>query len=162
MGRGVMIALAVSLGLNFLIAGYVLHDVIDSDPPSPPPAADMRGGFNNPGGLMRVAGALPPESRRAFRRAIRAELPDMRTHHQEMRRLRGELRMLMEAEQWDEAAVAQKMEDIRNVQARQRAAFDKALVSALGSISAEDRELLMEIARQRRAERRKGRRRPPE
>lgn len=161
MGRGIVIVLAVSLGLNFLIAGYLLNDVMDGDRASPPHAAEFRG-FNNPRGLVGAANVLPQESRRDFRAAFRERLPDMRAHHREMRVLRRDMKTLIAADEWDGAAVSEKMKDIRDVRARQQRAFDEAFLAALTTLSSEDRDRLLEFAEQRRRER-PGRRRfgPP-
>ncbi len=163
MGRGIAIVLAVSLGLNFFMAGFLLHDVIRPPSPPPPLAGDFRG-LNNPRGLIGAAMALPPETRRAFRRSFQERLPDMRIQHREMRSKREELRALVEADEWDADAVAAKMEEIRMLHARQREAFDKAFVDAVGSLSGEDRRRMIEAAMQMRMQRRgkrDGRMKPP-
>jgi uncharacterized membrane protein len=156
-----MIVLAASLGLNFFAAGYLFHGKVNP-PPAPPPSVEGRG-FENPRGLMRLANELPDESREAFRREIRTALPQMRDQHRRMRALRGELRVLVEADDWDGDAVAAKMDDIRAVRSAQTEAFDKAYTKALGAVPAEDRRRLIEIAEKRRADRRerwRDRRRP--
>lgn len=161
MGRGVVIVLAVSLGLNFLIAGYLLNDAIDGDRASPPPVSEFRG-FGNPRGLIGAARVLPRESRRAFREAFRERLPDMRAHHGEMRALRRDMNALIEAKDWDGAAVAAKMKEIRDVRARQQQAFDAAFFAALQTLSSEERQAMTAFAEQRRKDRRGDRRmRPP-
>ena len=162
MGRGIAIVLAVSLGLNFFMAGYLLHDVVR--PPPPPPFAEDFRGFNNPRGLIGAARALPPETRRAFRTSFQERLPDMRNQHREMRLRREELRVLIEADEWDADAVAAKMDEIRVLHARQREAFDKAFIDAVGALSGEDRRRMIEDATQMRMERhkkRRGRMKPP-
>ncbi len=160
MGRGVGILLAASLGLNFFIAGFLLHDRLDRDRPPPPFAADFRG-FDNPRGLVGAAGVLPPESRREFRRAFRAQLPNMRGRFREMRTLRLELRALLEANELDAAAVAAKMTEIRDARARQQEAFDAAFAAAMETLSAEERQRMIEFSEQRRKERRNHRGGPP-
>lgn len=157
MGRGVIIALAVSMGVNFFVAGFLLHDRIDREPPPPPAHTELRG-FDNPGRLMRFAGALPPDSRREFRAAIRVRLPDMRAQHREIRKSRDELRVLIESERWDGDAVKAKMDEIRTLREKQLATFDTAFADALGVLSAEERRFLVETAQERQNERR-GRRR---
>ena len=152
MGRGVIIVLAASLGLNFLIAGYLLNDIVDRDRASPPAAAEFRG-FNNPRGLVGAARVLPPDSRRAFRAAFRDRLPDMRAHHREMRALRGDMKALIEADEWDGAAVAAKMKEVREVRARQQQAFDEAFFAALQTLSSEDRKAMTAFAAQHRKDR---------
>ncbi len=160
MGRGVAIVLAASLGLNFFIAGFLLHDQLDRDPRPPPPgAADFRG-FDNPRGLIGITKALPPDSRRSFRAAFRERLPNMRAHHREMRMLREELGDLIGADEWNGVAVTEKMTEIRTLRSRQQEAFDEAFVAAVSTLSAEDRQRMIEFAEERRL---KGRdwRKPP-
>ncbi len=152
MGRGLMIVLAASLGLNFFVAGFLFHGRVNPTPP-PPPVAEGAG-FGNPRGVMRLVGELPPESRRAFRREIRGALPGMREMNGRMRILQQELRMLIEAEEWDADAVAAKMAEIRALRAAQTEAFDGAFAAALEAVSVEDRRRLLEMAERRRAERR--------
>ncbi len=156
MGRGVIILLAASLGLNFLVFGYLLNDWVDRAPPQPPAAADFRG-FDTPRALVGVTNALPPDSRRAFRAAFRQRLPDMRAHHREMRGVRLELRDLLEADEWDGEAVAAKMAEIQTLRARQHEAFDEAFLAAVNTLSAEDRRRMIEYAEERRAARREQR-----
>ncbi len=160
MGRGVVIFLAASLGLNFLIAGYLLNDALDQDRAPPPGAAEFRG-FNNPRGLVGAADVLSPESQRAFRAAFREGLPNMRAHHKEIRTLRRGLREILAAEEWDGAAVEAKMTEIRDVRARQQQAFDDAYATALETLSGEDRKRMIAFAEQRRMERREKRKPGP-
>ncbi len=158
MGRGIVIVLAVSLGLNFFAAGALFNNWLN--PPAPPPhAANGFKGYDSPRGLARMAEALPPESRLAFREAFRERLPDMRSQFREMYPLREQLNALIAAEEWDSAAVAAKMDEIRAVRERQQEAFDAAFLEAVTALSAEDRKSMIELARQRRMERRKKHRR---
>lgn len=161
MGRGVIIILAASLGLNFFMAGYLFSDWLK---PAPPPVAGGFRGFDNPRGLAHMAEALPPERRRAFRQSFKESLPNMRAHHREVRELREEMRALLEAEEFDRAAIAAKMEEMRDVRARQQAAFDEAFLGAIGALSADERQSMIELAKKVRKERRHERRermRPP-
>lgn len=156
MGRGVIILLAVSLGLNCLVAGYFLNDALDGKGKPPHAAAEFRG-FDNPRSLVGVANALPPESRRQFRAAFRPHVAMMRDNHRQVRALRQEMRVLVEAEEWDSAAVASKMEEIRVARTRQQEEFDKAFVAAISTLSAEDRQRMIAFAEERRREHRRRR-----
>jgi len=156
MGRGVIILLAVSLGLNCLVAGYVLNDALDGKRKPAHAAAEFRG-FDNPRSLVGVANALPPESRRQFRAAFRPHVTKMRDNHRQVKTLRREMRVLVEAEEWDSAAVASKMEEIRSARARQQEEFDAAFVAAISTLSAADRQRMIEFAEERRREHRRRR-----
>jgi len=159
MNRTLIIALAGSLVLNVFAGGFILGRVL-APPPEPPPVAGAGGpapaaGIDDPFRIMRHADALPPESRMAFRRAFRAQLPDLRRGHRETRRLRAEFAMLIQAEEWDADAVAAKLEEIDAAQGRQRAAFKAAYLEAFGTLSAEERRLLVDAASKRRIDQRR-------
>lgn len=163
MGKGLIIALAASLGLNFFAAGFVLHDVLnprDQTALTAPDRDQALRGVAHGRGLMGAAESLPPQSRRAFRAAFRQALPDMRVRHRDLRARQGELVALFQAERWDDDAIAAKMAEIRDIRAGQQQAFDTALSAAMGALAQEDRDRLLEAARQRRVERQQ-RRRPP-
>lgn len=156
MGRGIVIALVASLALNVFAVGFIAGRVLVVDHHRPPIAHfDGGGPRGGPFALMRNADVLPPDSRRAFREAFRSELSGMRESHREMRRLRGELNTLFAAEEWDEAAVRAKLEEIDAVSERQRAAMSNAFVKALGALPADQRQALMKAAEERRGERRR-------
>ncbi|MEM9617558.1 MAG: periplasmic heavy metal sensor [Pseudomonadota bacterium] len=155
MGRGLMIALVASLGLNIFAVGFLSGRVLN-DPPAGPP---QRG----PGGeqsfrLMHYADALPPERRAEFREAFRAQLPAMRDDFREMRRLRMELSALLGAEEFDRAAVAAKFDAIQDVRDQQQAAFGEAFLDAFETLTPEERQMLREAAESRRGKGRRGHR----
>ncbi|MEO1135187.1 MAG: periplasmic heavy metal sensor [Pseudomonadota bacterium] len=155
MGRGLIILLVVSLGLNVFAVGHLSGRMIAN----PGPAASIeapgpRGGFQDPFRLMRNADVLSPESREAFRASFREQLPSLRAEHRQMRELRRELGVLMSADAWDAAAVDAKLQEIRAAQNRQHDAFNTAFMNAFEKLSAEDRKRLIEAAGQRRHDRR--------
>ena len=157
MGRGITIILAVSLGLNFFLAGYLAKGWLSPGNPPPPPMEDSFKGFDHPRGLWRMAESLAPEQRDAMRRAFKEQLPDMRDHYKQMRALRDDMRALVEAEAWDGAAVAAKMAEIRALRTQQQEAFDAAFLSAVGELPGDDRKRLIELSEERRGEWRKRR-----
>lgn len=159
MGRGLIILLVISLGLNIFAIGHLSGRLIaGGKPPHSVETPGPRGGFDNPFRLMRQADALPPELRDDFRAAVREQLPSLRAEHRNMRNLRRELGVLMSAEEWDGAAVSAKLEEIRAAQGRQQTAFNTAFMRAFESLPAEERQRLIEEASQRRKDRRKDRR----
>ena len=162
MGRGVIIGLAallfVSLGLNIFALGHMSGRMIAGGPA--PEHHDgrrhgPRGGFEDPFKIMRYAEELSPELRAEFRGAFREQLPSMRQTHREMGGLRRELGVLMSAEEWDDAAIDAKLDEIRSVQDRQYDAFNDAFISAFKDLPAAERKRLIDTANERRAERRK-------
>ncbi|WDI32129.1 periplasmic heavy metal sensor [Hyphococcus flavus] len=159
MGRGLMILLAASIGLNIFAAGHFTGRLL-TDRPSPPPVFDGggRNGLHDPFRVMRYAEELSPELRDRFRAEIEEQLPVLREEHGRMRGLRRELGVLMTADEWDGEAIAAKLEEIRIAQDRQRDAFNQAFMSAFETLPAAERKLLIETANKRRSERRKKRR----
>lgn len=149
MGRGVMIALIASLGLNIFAVGFLSGRVLNDEhggPPMPPPGRGGEQSFR----LMHYADALPGERRREFRSAFRTQLPIMRDGFEEMRRLRRELTMILGAEEFDRAAAAAKFEEIEQLRNRQQAAFGKAFLDAFETLTPEERATLREAVRKKR------------
>ncbi|MEM8772615.1 MAG: periplasmic heavy metal sensor [Pseudomonadota bacterium] len=157
MGRGLMIALFASLGLNVFAIG-VLSGKMFSGPSASAPPVGVTEGLPPPNRILRHAAALPPESRKLFRDAFRDELPALRGNYREMRQLRAEMRALAAADDWDSAAIAKKMAEIREVQTRQQQAFDAALLAGLEVLPTEDRQMLARLADQDRGRRGRDRR----
>ncbi len=161
MGRGVIIGLAallfVSVGLNIFALGHVSGRLIAGPPPQHQHDGrhGPRGGFEDPFKIMRYAEDLSPELRDKFRGAFREQLPAMRETHREMGALRRELGVLMSAEEWDDAAIKAKLDEIRAVQDSQYDAFNDAFIGAFKSLPAAERKRLIDTANERRAERRK-------
>lgn len=97
-GRGIRIALAVSLALNLAVAGIV--------------GGSLLGGKGRPGnpmvrdiGFGPFTAALSPEDRATLGRAFRDEAPDMRNMRADMRQIVQALR----ATPFDEAALREAM-----------------------------------------------------
>lgn len=155
MSRSLIIALVVSLVLNGFAAGFIGARLVTPQPElsvtsERPPA---RGG--DPLRMMRHVEVLSPESRDAFREAFRAQLPELRGGHREVRQLRGQLGVLMQAEEWDRAAVAAKFAEIDAAQLKQRDAINAAYMNAFEMLTPEERRLLIETAAAQREKRRK-------
>lgn len=156
MNRSLIIILIASLALNIFAGGFFIGRLIAPQPALPVVAegpGEMRGP-DNPYRMMRYAGALPSQSREAFRAAFRLQLPELREHHAETRRLRLELSGLMQAEELDREQIAAKLAEIAAAQKLQRDAFNTAYVDAFGRLSLEERQLLLLEAAARREKRR--------
>ncbi len=152
MGRGVMIALFVSLGLNIFAVGYLSGRVLNDEGAGPPPPKQGRQEMPS-FRLIHYADALPSERRREFREAFQTQLPAMRDGFQEMRQLRGELTTLLGAEEFDRAAVAAKFEEIEQLRDQQQAAFGKAFLDAFEILTPEERIMLRDAVNERRSKR---------
>jgi uncharacterized membrane protein len=160
MGRGLIILLVASLGLNIFALGHFSGKMLAG--PKPPNIEHIERskhrGFDDPFQVMRYAEELSPGLRETFRAEIKKQLPALREHHKEMKSLRRELGALMSADEWDGDAVAVKINEISAAQDRQRDAFNQAFMNAFATLPGEQRKLLIDTANQRRAERRKERR----
>jgi len=157
MGRGITIALLLSLALNVFAVGFLSGRVITSGPRAPEPAP-IHHGADHPMGIMRHAKDLPPESRETFRKAIRADIPKLRAHQREMRKLQRAYYATLRAEEWDRAAVETAQNNLQEARDQGRALIDNAFLDALESLEPEKRILLLERAaadRGQRVERRR-------
>ncbi len=158
MGRGLIVLLAASLGLNLFALGHWSGRIIAGGPhPGPAIEKSHHGGLDSPFDLMRHADALSPEVRETFRAVIKGRLPSLRAEHRRMRELRRELSGLMSAEAWDGEAVAEKLDQISAAQSRQREAFHAAFVSAFETLPAAERRRLVEAAHERHGKHRRRR-----
>ena len=174
MGRGVIIALAallfVSVGINVFTLGHMSGRAIAGHHPGEKTEhRGSRGGFEDPFKIMRYADELSPELRQQFRESFREQLPTMREDHRKVGALHRELGVLMSAEEWDDAAISAKLDEIQTIKDSQHQAFTDAFISAFKTLPAAERGRLIEEAnkrrmerRQRRKEGRKDRRPPPE
>lgn len=157
MGRGLIVLLVASLGLNIFAVGYLSGRILAGDKLAghrpPPIEREHRGGaFEDPFRIMRYAEELSPELRDSFREAFREQLPALREEYRAMRGLRRELGALMSAEVWDSAAISAKLEEIRAAQDRQHDAFNSAFMSAFERLPAAERKRLIDTANMRRKE----------
>lgn len=163
MGRGLIIILIASLALNVFAFGFFSGRVISKDGPPARQVLEQRARMDNPFALMHYASELPPGIRDDFRGKIRGKLPVLRERHQKTQKLRGELALLIAAEDWDRAAVTEKFEEIKTEQDRQREVFNAAFIDAVETLPAAERKKLIETASKRRMGRRfpRDRRMPP-
>lgn len=160
MGRGVIIALAISVALNVFAVGHLTGRMLSHGgvfkhphgPQLPPPELNMRTA-DNPFQLMHYIADLPSERRELFREKIREQLPEMRRLHRDNRAVREEIIAMMGAGEWDRAAIEAKLLEIEGAQSLQRAAFTKSFLDALETLTPEERKQLAAEAEMRRAER---------
>lgn len=157
MGRGLIILLVASLGLNIFAIGHMSGRFIAGDPPPPKSDGHHRSGLDDPFKLMRYAEELSPELREGFRGEFKKQLPVLREEHHRMRELRDELGTLMSADPWDGEAINAKLDEIREIQDRKYVFFNKAFVNAFEKLPAAERARLIEAADARRKEYKKRR-----
>ncbi len=144
MGRGLIIAFTISLALNLFGVGFISARFLSDNKPPLIQNAPRR--FDNPFQLMRYADALPAESRTAFRAAIEAKLPSLRTESKEMIRLRRNFMQKMSQDSLDRDEFEKQAAAIRASQTRQLELFDEAVQAAFETLSAEERRILIEEA----------------
>lgn len=112
-GRGLKIALAVSLALNLGVAGLVLGAVLHGGP-------DMHGPRDRDLGFGPFAEALSPDDRKALRRELVERMPELKSMRAQIDADLGQMLTLLRAEPFDPAA-------LRDVMARQRARLEGQL-----------------------------------
>jgi uncharacterized membrane protein len=131
-GRGLRIALVLSLALNLAVAGVVGGTLLGNGGRSPNPTVrDI--------GFGPFTAALSAQDREALGRAFREQAPDMRQMRREMRGELGRLLQALRADPVDEAAL---LEAIAAQDARGRARLElgqRLLAERLIAMNAEER-----------------------
>ncbi len=145
MGKGITIALIASLALNVFAIGFISGRIIKPNhPPSALEAPHSR--MDNPRGFMQRAKDLPPESRNAFRHAIRSNIPKLRAQRKEIYKLQRTYYDALRAEKWDRATVEAALGDLQEARDRGRAMIDQAFLDAVESLDADARAQLLHRA----------------
>jgi uncharacterized membrane protein len=134
-GRGVKIALAVSLALNLAVAGLVGGAILGRSGPGEAPAIRALG-------LGPFALALPRERRDEVRGRIEADMPRLRAERSEIGRSLREVQRALLAEPFDRAAAAQALARSREATLALQSAGHAALLDTLEAMSAEERAAL--------------------
>jgi uncharacterized membrane protein len=150
-GRGIKIALAVSLALNLLVAGLVGGAVLSRPDPGEAPAIRTLG-------LGPFALALPREARDDIRRRIETDMGELRRNRAEVGRSLMAVRQALLAEPFDSAAAARALGRSREAAMLLQAQGHGALIETLEGMSAAERALVAD--RLERALRRLARREP--
>jgi uncharacterized membrane protein len=148
-GRGVKIALAVSLAFNLLILGLVGGAVLGRPDPGGAPAIRTLG-------LGPFALALPGEARDDIRGRIEANMPELRRNRAEIGRSLMAVRRALLADPFDRAAAARALGRSREAAMALQAQGHGALLDTLDQMSAAERAIVADrLARTlRRLERR--------
>lgn len=120
-GRGLKIALAISLALNLGVAGIVGGTLLGRfGPPPPPEIRDL--------GFGPFGQALSPEDRAALRAAFVAEAPDMRGMRREMRADLADFLQALRADPFDPDALRAAF-DAQDARARERLDLGQRLLT---------------------------------
>lgn len=136
-GRGIKIALAVSLALNLLVAGLVGGAVLRRGGPDEAPAIRALG-------LAPFAIALPREGRDDMRRRIEADAPRLRAERARIGDSLREVRRALLADPFDREAAAAALARSREAATALQGIGHSALLDTLEEMTVEDRA---EVAR---------------
>ena len=128
-GRGLKIALGVSLAINVFAIGGIAGALYMRAQ-----SAVMHGG---------PAEALSPADRDAFRQMIRAQIPTLRPLQQDARQARHQAMTLLQAPTFDRAAVAALMARARADDQQARSQMEGAVLDFAARIPASERSALM-------------------
>jgi uncharacterized membrane protein len=131
-----LLALAVSLALNCLGAGYLIgHHA--AFVPSPPPMAPAA--VNSLGERLKH---LPLDERRRFQRAMQPDRPAIRQAREELAVARARIAQVMAAEPYDPGQMRQAFADVRAKTEVLRERVQVAMARALAVLSADSRRQL--------------------
>ncbi len=163
MGKGITIALIASLALNVFAVGFIMGRIITpSHQPLAPTLEAPLHRMDNPRGFMRRAKDLPPESRTAFRHAIRANIPQLRAQREEIHTLQRAYHNALRAEEWDRAAAEAALSELQDARDRGRSLIDEAFLDAIESLDGQARAQLLHRAEENRPHHRKRKHRKKE
>ncbi|NOX82307.1 MAG: periplasmic heavy metal sensor [Alphaproteobacteria bacterium] len=147
MGKGITIALIASLALNVFAIGFISGRIIKPNhQPSAQTLEAPHHRMDNPRGFMQRAKDLPPESRNAFRHAIRSNIPKLRAQKKEIYKLQRTYYDALRADKWDRATVETALGDLQEARDRGRAMIDEAFLDAVESLDADARAQLLHRA----------------
>lgn len=128
---GVLVALAVSLAVNFTLGGFVSARLLG---PHPPPRS---GGFSM---MMGSDRAYPKEMRDALRRELFDD-PSLKEHIRALRTARTEMFAAMRADPYDPAALKAALDEIQAnttaLQSAGHAALERIVAETPASVRAE-------------------------
>lgn len=154
MGRGIAVALALSLAANVFLGGFVAGKIAGGPRfHHGPPGFDLkRGGHED-------FADLPPAARERLKDAFLAHRADGKEMRREARALHEEFVAVLGAEPWDRAAADAVVAKFEAAEIAGRASMARLLVEAADGLSAEDRKALAAHL-EKRGDERRGRRRP--
>jgi len=134
-GRGIRIALAVSLALNVAVAGLVGGALLGRGGPEDPPALRMLG-------LGPFALALPADGRDQLRGRLEEMTPDLRAERTRIGMSLRHVQGALLAEPFDRDAAARALAGSREAAMTLQASGHAALLEMLQGMSAEERALV--------------------
>ncbi|MEZ5920928.1 MAG: periplasmic heavy metal sensor [Parvularculaceae bacterium] len=136
MGRGIAIALALSLGANIFLGGFVAGRMLHGVSGDRPPVGDYRGEKGERGPELSDA------ARDKMRAAFKAHRPEFRQSMIEAKALHAEFTKVLTAETFDRAAAEDVAEKLAAYEGERRAQFTKLIIETVDGMSLEDRKAL--------------------
>jgi uncharacterized membrane protein len=136
-GRGIKIALALSLALNLLVAGLVGGAILARPAPGEAPAIRTLG-------LGPFALALPREARDEVRDRIEADMAELRRNRAEIGRSLMAVRRALVSDPFDRHAAERALGRSREAAIALQAQGHGALLDTLESMSAAERAVVAE------------------
>ena len=136
MGRGIAIALALSLGANIFLGGFVAGRMLHGVAGDRPPVGDYRGEKGGRGPELSDA------ARDKMRAVFKAHRPEFRQSMKEARALHAEFTRLLTAKTFDRAAVEDVAERLAAYEGERRAQFTRLIIETVDGMSLEDRKAL--------------------
>jgi uncharacterized membrane protein len=130
-GRGIAIALALSLAANVFLGGVVVGRLAAPKPPA--------AGVAQP---LEAAGALSADARARMEKAYRARRPDARAGAFALRAAFTDLRDALEAEEFDAEAASAAFARLRAARQQTQALQEEIFIEGVKDLSAEDRRAL--------------------
>jgi len=141
--RGLVAALVASLAVNAALVGYGVGDrLADRRAVAPAPAADGGPALSPAAG--RLLADMPPESRAAFRAALRQRLPEIRRQVAALRESRAAVAGLLAEPTLDEAALSAALADLRGEAAALQAVLHGMVESVAPTLTPADRRAFAE------------------
>jgi uncharacterized membrane protein len=134
-GRGLKIALAVSLAFNLLVVGVVAGAVLGRSGPDEAPTIRVLG-------LGPFAWVLPRDARDDVRRRIEADIQGLRRNRAEIGRSLLTVRRALLSEPFDRQAASRALSTSRSAATALQAQGHTALLDTLEQMSAEDRTVV--------------------
>ena len=159
-----IIALILSVLVNGMLGGYVLHRATDGP--------DWRSHHRDHDGRRSRRGhdgfdmqgfvrALPPDVRETAFERLRSEMRTLRETSGSFHEDRADLHALMMAEEFDAEAVSEALAEMRERRAEIEARMEAVVLEIVSELDQETREAALEAARARRREHRPRRREAP-
>lgn len=149
MGRGIIVALGLSLAANVFMGGFIFGKIAGG-----PRHQGLPGGFDMRRGDPEDFADLPPAARAALLDAYAGRRGEAAAVHRDMRALRKEFIAVLRADAFDRATAEALAAKFEALEGTARGAAPKLIIEAAATLSAEDRRALADHLDRRFAKRR--------